>query len=764
MKLRTSLADMAGADAAAGGELATAGTLWDMGHIQDVVPAKIQQVEGSFAMLVEYRGQYVHVRGRTVQALQCLEFADAVTTHHALSAKSRVSEVAELFKLRVRGACTDSGSNVLRAESLFHESRPGWLQLHFPCKLHKIATGHEKTFSMMDDFISKLINTSLSLQSSVHLFRRALRDSIFERSALRRGVPDVEAVARRRTILQWLLPGSDRQSKRQAVTVDALANGDWSRADRVEHYVGEFHVAEEEECLRKFARKRASVLLPHAPRTYPRSRWNGALPSVADIAIMVCCHGLFGDAYRRWCKQLDKGDTAPHAAEAGDPIVPIPPPLAVEDGRPDELEAPDQDSAEHNAAPSADGGPDASSWRQRVAKARVFGMSFVNASPEGHLLMMAFVLNPLQALRNRQFELAGRRWDRQQELRVARAAAAGRPAIGSRDYRVLISATCTTEKKFFNELLALMAPTDCWRTLPNASQTVTMRSLAFRLLSRAGAVVHELLVVPQRGFPWRLFELLRDPGLAVNMSTTPICQLDRFSYDFVREFPELGASHVVPILHSLAVEFASDTGEIETLHASIRRRLLAATHNTHAELFSVLGSEWIALQAKSSAPRGHVFYTAPRETVMKRAARERRGGGGGYRAYVSDQVRVQGRPFDRQPEFASEWSNMSDETRKKYITDGAQATRKHRVGEHAFGPTRRKDIIRLDESKRIADSASARLGSILQRLDDGHDPQLEIAGPLRFEAPSHALALNEQDVTPSDTQTKHFCEQRDKSI
>jgi hypothetical protein len=192
---------------------------------------------------------------------------------------------------------------------------------------------------------------------------------------------------------------------------------------------------------------------------------------------------------------------------------------------------------------------------------------------------------------------------------------------------------------------------------------------------------------------------------------------------------------VVPSLHSLAVEFASDTGEIETLHATIRIRLLTATHNTHAELFSVLGSEWIALQAKSSAPRGHVFYTAPQDTVSKRVTRERRGGGGGYRAYVSDQVRVQGRSFDLQPELASEWSNMSDETRKKYITDGAHATRKHRAGQPAFGPSRKRDVIRLDASKRIADAASARLGSILQRLDDSHDPQLEIVGPLRFEAP-----------------------------
>ena len=254
---------------------------------------------------------------------------------------------------------------------------------------------------------------------------------------------------------------------------------------------------------------------------------------------------------------------------------------------------------------------------------------------------------------------------------------------------------------------------------------------------------------PKRGFPWRLFELLRDPGLAANMSTTPICQLDRFSYDFMREFPELGASHVVPILHSLAVEFASDTGDIETLHAAIRRRLIAAAHNTHAELFSVLGSEWIALQAKSSAPRGHVFFTAPQDKVSKRVTRERRGGGGGYRAYVSDQVRVHGRSFDMQPELASEWSNMSEEARKTYITDGAHATRKHRAGQPAFGPTRKKEIIRLDESKRVADSASARLGSILQRLDDSHDPQLEIAGPLRFEAPSHAFGFERAGCHPT---------------
>ena len=150
MKVRRSLLELGGvaAHAHAGparqlGRSVLPLRLGDEQH--DIVPAKIMQLEGSIAMLICFAGKYVHTRSAALHTLSCLEFGDSDTTHKALLAKSSSTAASEKFQMKVRAACTDSGADVLRAERLFHGSRPGWLQLNFPCKLHKVATCHTHT-------------------------------------------------------------------------------------------------------------------------------------------------------------------------------------------------------------------------------------------------------------------------------------------------------------------------------------------------------------------------------------------------------------------------------------------------------------------------------------------------------------------------------------------------------------------------------------------------------------------------------------------
>jgi hypothetical protein len=719
--------------------------LWVDHTAQDVVPAKLMQVEGSFSMLVHCQGRYAHFRGSSLQCLLCLEFADAHSLLNSLERVSHRSDASERFDIRVRGSCTDSGANVLKAESLFRQSRPGWLQVNFPCKLHKVATAHTRTFAIIDDFLSLLINTSLSLQGSVNLFRRVLRDLIFEKTVLLRGSPNAEAISHRRSILALLLQGKDNRTMVQALTLDVLANGDWSKRDCVQHYVGDYHIGDEERTVRRFSRRLAFALLPRSPRIYPRSRWNGALHSVADICLVVCCHGLFEQAYCRWCSQLAKGDTAdrkdaiplPRAADG-------PVPFAIEDAPVAGVAA--AEVAEGIAEGGGDCGEkmDLLGWREKVSRARGAGLVFAQSYNEPKLLLMTLVLEPLQALRNRQFKLSGKSWDRQQELRAAKSLKVGTDTIASRQYRVVVSATCAHEFKFLDEVRALLSPSESWSVLPIASRTVSLRSLAFRLLSRAAALVHELLVVPQQGCPWQLFTLLEKPELIAQVASTPICRRDRFTHDFLGRFPDLTSPHVRPTLHSLALEFTSDTGQIETLHATIRRRLLAASHNTHTELFAVLGSEWIALQSKHTMPQGRSSQTSKGGKISKKHAGPRRGGGGGYRAYVSAQVKSCGRDFGDQAAFAQEWGRLDDEEKESYIVQGTTATRRHREGNSAFGCTRKKEIDRLNLANQVADALGHRLAAV---LDAPVQEQSSLAiTPIRFEPPSYTLATSEQDL------------------
>lgn len=71
---------------------------------------------------------------------------------------------------------------------------------------------------------------------------------------------------------------------------------------------------------------------------------------------------------------------------------------------------------------------------------------------------------------------------------------------------------------------------------------VAFRGLAFRLISRAGCSVHELLASPHQRLPFRMFRLLNEPDLAEELCQLPSCLWDEWSADMKAAHPTLSGA------------------------------------------------------------------------------------------------------------------------------------------------------------------------------------------------------------------------------
>lgn len=138
-------------------------------------------------------------------------------------------------------------------------------------------------------------------------------------------------------------------------------------------------------------------------------------------------------------------------------------------------------------------------------------------------------MEPLRQLLRQQLVCAGEAWEEDQRHRVL-TGQSGDGRFGDRDYRLGIAARGEDEARFFAQLRALLFTGEMWEVLPAECHTMAFRSLVFRLLSRAGCAVHELMARPHRQFPNKLFRLLSpQPGEAAALREEPPCLMDGWS-------------------------------------------------------------------------------------------------------------------------------------------------------------------------------------------------------------------------------------------
>ena len=78
----------------------------------------------------------------------------------------------------------------------------------------------------------------------------------------------------------------------------------------------------------------------------------------------------------------------------------------------------------------------------------------------------------------------------------------------SRKFRVCVAAGLDLERRCFLQLGVLLSQPVLWELLPATALTVSHQCLCFRIISRTGCCVQQLLVKDHSGFFTKLFRLL----------------------------------------------------------------------------------------------------------------------------------------------------------------------------------------------------------------------------------------------------------------
>ena len=159
-----------------------------------------------------------------------------------------------------------------------------------------------------------------------------------------------------------------------------------------------------------------------------------------------------------------------------------------------------------------------------------------------------------------------------------------------------------------------------WSIIPITDRCSSFRALVFRVLSRIGASVEEVQASQHRGYPFRLFLLLKNPELWGVLSTECLDMMDEWSRQFVLEYRDsvigVASEEMLQRLAFRARVQETDIAAIEALHATCRRLLIGRSVQTHKMSFLDLNAEWV-----NGRFRSNVFCSAKKRRSFKRTTK-----------------------------------------------------------------------------------------------------------------------------------------------
>ena len=572
--------------------------------------AKLLQTKQTFCMLFKAGGSYVTLLGETVCPLQVMEITTAEVLKECLLRNSGASVWSNNFKFKCRSVCADkAGSNAKAERSIAADRGDSWATLLCPCDIHITSTVHEKSFQgLLPNHISGLIHSALSLRhgAAMTIFRSCMRQEVRARLKIMHGRPPAAAIKYKERVFDLFFTSGGNALVKQ-VLLAGLPNGDWRNREHVEYYVtpGPNAIQDPEHIARLLEGSLCWILCESKPALWPRHRWCGADLSLDTIGRMEIVHGLLSATYKRVVGTYANAKVSGTAVSSTgvvylghmmDDDVGV---LPICDDIGDMEEAvPDQPMGA--AAAAADDAPDAKvqastddSWAAINAKDRKLTLQWLEQGPLACMMLMRQAMEPLRVLFHSQFAKAGVEWELHQRAEAARALARGGSDLVAREFRVLVAAEGKLENKLFEQLAQLFLDEGIWEVIPQGDLTVSFTCKAFRLLSRLGCAVEQLLAHPHRQFPICLFKLLRHPELAADFIGVSKCQKDAWTQSVEDAYPSLGGEEFMHILVAHANIQWTDISGVEARHASIRRQLMTRSIQTTTFGIADASAEWV---------------------------------------------------------------------------------------------------------------------------------------------------------------------------
>ena len=637
--------------------------------------AKIFATDQRFGMLLKvpqhlqeaFQQPHVFVYGHSLSLLQVLERTTAGLTKQALQIARSVSSSADLFPMKTRLCTSDAApSNNLAEKLLASELGPSWSLVHLHCNVHKIAAVHSHSFAQVQQHIQGVVNFALALQeaSAMMAFRRALSEVVQEKLTIRIGYPSAECVAYRKFLINLFLSTGRQQCLRRFL-LETLPNGNWRNESEVEVFVAPGVDFDRQQLAEGVTKGLLLALSSKVFTTYNQSKWLGCDLALDEVGLCLAVHGLARAAFSRSLQRRQRQAAAAEIAPASGAgrATRQPADSNLELGNPPTgLSRVDADETSQNQtvgalAPGVDqpaSDPSTmtsqmwqalSTQRQRVAQ------QWLHTDPLAHVMLLRLCLGPVATLLRSYIARSGDQW--LQKTRAEQVSPGGLEGRKRQRLPPLLEfAYLTSEKVFFDQLRKLCLD-DSWLHFPPSSCKQSFLALAFRLLSKIRALVHQHLVAETRKYPMKIFRILQDDTAADEVMAGRPCVRDPFTAKYVEQFGEQGCASpdAKAVLNAVALMASPDTVSVEWGHSKVHRVLNSVAQaqkptmeylNAHIVCMQHASRRLVAqgagLAGKSKCALAALSDSGLQQRPLK-VAKKPAGGGGAWRAWCSEHRR-----------------------------------------------------------------------------------------------------------------------------
>lgn len=372
--------------------------------------------------------------------------------------------------------------------------------------MHCAASVQSKTFDLLGTFVSHMIHLSLSLRLSGNMrrFRACLAKVVSSKLKVLTEPPPREADEYRGFCLGLFLSRGPAAARRRTL-LWWWSNGDWRDTSSIQHYPRDNGGPRLslEELNKEMTHTILAVISSRTPSTFPRHRWTGADLSADALGLMLCLHGVLIDAYLAFL--VASGHKEARAWNPRQPSAPSDTGALMDLGIGESARGSgevDSDSDQEDLQPDLEepaiaivaasenvAQQDECDWAKLNGKFRRGGFAFVKELPLGKMMLMRKCMEPLRVLMVENLRLSGAAWEDEQ-----RASDVGEGPPGqSRSFRVLEAANHTLELAFFERLQSTLHDEGWSQHMSWNCLAERFNCLAFRLLSRSGCAVQELL-------------------------------------------------------------------------------------------------------------------------------------------------------------------------------------------------------------------------------------------------------------------------------
>lgn len=233
-------------------------------------------------------------------------------------------------------------------------------------------------------------------------------------------------------------------------------------------------------------------------------------------------------------------------------------------------------------------------------------LAWLASEPLPRSLMARTLLVPLQRLQRRYIWVGSPAWERHEAAKEARAGGEAGSSL-SRTYPIVLAAEGCLEDEASAGIRALLAEHTLWSIMPEQASTAKQIGLAFRMVSRAGGLLHRELRFTHDRFPFKLFLLIKNPEMAKAMKDERSCSRCSFTKEFMAKY-DLEDPAVRYILLLMAKMLRMTIADVECRHAAVRR-LLTRVQAKQFDL-EVAGAHWVAQRLRRRRA-DHVTLGAP---------------------------------------------------------------------------------------------------------------------------------------------------------